>query len=102
MAVSVPSRPIRALVVTPIVFTGALIVTVLSPLLHLVLATIDVVDRRNWRFTRIVGLGIAFCVVELFGLVMAFVLWIVSGFGLWLRADPIHRLRVRVPCRPAS
>jgi 1-acyl-sn-glycerol-3-phosphate acyltransferase len=96
MAVSVPSRPIRALVVTPIVFTGALIVTVLSPLLHLVLATIDVVDRRNWRFTRIVGLGIAFCVVELFGLVMAFVLWIVSGFGLWLRADPIQKLHLWV------
>lgn len=96
MTVRVPPAPIRALVITPIAFLGALTVTILSPLLHLILAGIDLIDRKNWRFTRIVGLGIAFCVVETFGLVMAFLLWIASGFGLWMESTPIQRLHLWV------
>lgn len=96
MAVKVPPWPIRTFVVTPIVFVGALLVTILSPILHLLLALIDLLDRRNWRFTRIVGLGIAFCVVEVFGLVMALLLWILSGFGLWMGAERIQRLHLWV------
>ena len=92
MAVKVPPPSIRALVVTPITFIGALAVTILSPILHLVLALIDLIDRRNWRYTRIVGLGIAFCVVETFGLIMAFLSWVASGFGLWMTSEPIQRL----------
>lgn len=96
MAMRVPSRSVRALVLTPITFAGALVVTILSPLLHLVLAAIDIVDRRRWRFTRIVGLGIAFCVVELFGLVMAFLLWVASGFGVWMQTSLIQSLHRKV------
>ena len=92
MALKVPPKPVRALVITPIVFVGSLLITVLSPALHLLLAIIDLVDRKRWRFTRIVGLGIAFCVVELFGLVMAFVLWLASGFGLWIHTAFFQRL----------
>jgi len=92
MALKVPPRSVRALVITPIVFAGTLLITVLSPVLHLVLAIIDLVDRKQWRFTRIVGLGIAFCVVELFGLVMAFVLWLASGFGLSIHTPFFQRL----------
>lgn len=92
MTVKVPPRSVRAIVITPIVFTGALVVTVFSPVLHLILALIDVLDRRNWRFTRIVGLGIAFCVVEVFGLLMAFFLWMLSGFGMWMKSEPIQGL----------
>lgn len=96
MTVKVPPAPVRALIITPITFVGALIVTILSPVLHLILAVLDLIDRRNWRFTRIVGLGIAFCVVETFGLVMAFLLWIASGFGLWVKSLPIQRLHLWV------
>lgn len=92
MAPKLPSKPVRAMVITPIVFVGSLLVTVLSPVIHLLLAVIDVIDRKQWRFTRIVGLGVAFCVVELFGLVMAFLLWLASGFGLWTRAPLFQRL----------
>lgn len=96
MAVKVPPRSVRALVITPIVFVGALGVTILSPLLHLLLAMIDMIDRRNWRFTRIVGLGIAFCVVEVFGLLMALSLWVISGFGAWMRSEWVQRLHLQV------
>lgn len=96
MALRVPSRPVRALVITPITFAGSLLVAILSPILHLILAVVDLVDRKRWRFTRIVGLGIAFCVVELFGLVMALVLWVASGFGLWMSSPQMQRLHLAV------
>ncbi len=92
MAVAVPHPLVRALVVTPVAFVGSLIVTILSPLLHAILALIDLFDRKNWRFTRVGGLGIAFCVVELFGLTLAFGIWVLSGFGLWMKSKPIHRM----------
>lgn len=91
MAMWVPPAAIRAFVITPVTYVGSLVVTVLSPVLHLVLAAIDLVDRKRWRFTRLGGLGIAFCVVEFIGLTIAFVLWVASGFGLWMRSDPLQR-----------
>ena len=96
MAIAVPPRAVRAFVVTPIVFVGAGAVTVLSPILHLVLALIDLVDRKDWRFTRVVGLGIAFCVLEFFGLIVAFALWLLSGFRLWINAPWMQDLHLWV------
>jgi 1-acyl-sn-glycerol-3-phosphate acyltransferase len=87
----VPPPWFRLLVITPVVFLGCLVVTVLSPLLHLVLALIDLVDRKQWRFTRLGGLGIALCVCELVGLLMAFGLWVGSGFGWAIRRPAFQR-----------
>lgn len=78
----VPPAWFRLLVITPVVFVGAMLVTILSPVLHVGLFVIDLVDRRDWRFTRLGGLGIALCVTEFIGLLMAFVLWVASGFGV--------------------
>jgi hypothetical protein len=81
----VPPRWIRRLVVTPLVFVGALAFTVISPLLHLVAALLDLVfDRKRWRITRVVGIGLAFCVAEVFGLFALFTVWVGSGFGLYM------------------
>ena len=89
-----PPRWIRRLVVAPIVFVGALVLTVLSPLIHLVAAIFDLLfDRKRWRLTRVVGIGLAFCVGEVFGLFALFTVWVGSGFGLfmdrpfWVRAN---------------
>lgn len=92
---NVPPRWIRLLVVTPIVFVGSAIVTVLSPLLHLLLAMIDIVDRKSWRFSRVGGLAIALCVTEFVGLSMAFLLWVASGFGLTLNRPLFRRAHNR-------
>lgn len=83
--IRVPPPWFRLLVITPIVFVGCVVVTVVAPVLHLVLVLIDLVDRRRWRFSRVGGLGIAVCVCELIGLVMAFGLWVASGFGWAIR-----------------
>ncbi len=87
----VPPRLIRVLLITPIVFVATALVTIASPGLHLVLALVDIVDRRDWRFSRMGGLGIALCVTEFFGLLAAFVLWVSSGFGWGVRTPRFQR-----------
>ena len=80
--------------ITPLVFVAALSVTILSPVIHLVAAIFDLAfDRRRWRVSRLVGIGLAFCVAEVFGLFTMFTVWLGSGFGLfmdrpfWIRAN---------------
>lgn len=92
----VPPRWIRRLVITPVVFVVALILTVASPLIHLVAAILDLVfDRRRMRLSRLVGIALAFCVAEVFGLFALFTVWVGSGFGLfmdrpfWVKANNI-------------
>jgi len=95
-AVRLPPRWLRLLLVTPVVFVAAALVTLASPVLHLVLALIDVADRRGWRFSRLGGIGIALCVTEFVGLSAVFVLWVGSGFGAGLRSTPFQRAHNRV------
>lgn len=88
----VPPRWFRVLLVTPLVFIFTGLITLLSPFLHLVLALIDLVDRKEWRFSRLGGIGIALCVTEFIGLLAAFVLWV--GFGFGLRIHSPRSLRI--------
>lgn len=96
MAVAVPPPVVRAFVITPVVYVGSLLVTLLSPVLHAFLALLDLIDQKNWRFTRVGGLGIAFCVVEFFGLTMAFLIWVASGFGLWMHNERFQEMNLWV------
>ncbi len=91
LTTKVPPPWFRLFVLTPVVFVVCAVVTVLSPLLHLCLLLVDVVDRKRWRFTRLGGLGIALCVTEFVGLLMAFGLWIASGFGWRIRSPGFQR-----------
>lgn len=93
---SVPPRWARVAFVTPVVFVGAGIVTLLSPILHVLLAVADLIDRREWRFSRLGGIGIALCVTEFFGLIAVFVLWVAFGFGLRIQSPRSQRLHNRV------
>jgi len=91
---TLPPRWLRRLIVTPVVFVGALVLALLSPILHLVAAVLDLMfDRRRRRISRFVGIGLAFCVVEVFGLFALLTVWVGSGFGIfmdrpfWVRAN---------------
>ncbi len=81
---------------TPIAYIASLAVTVLSPALHVVLALLDLTNPRRMRFTRLVGLGIAFCVVEFVGLTLAFLLWVASGFGHFQQHPTFQKLNFAV------
>jgi 1-acyl-sn-glycerol-3-phosphate acyltransferase len=81
-----PPRWVRRLIITPLVFVGSVVITVASPAVHLVAAILDLVfDRRRWRISRVVGIGLAFAVAEVFGLFALLTVWVGSGFGLFMR-----------------
>ena len=77
-----PPRWVRRLFLAPLVFLVALGFSLASPFLHLIAAILDLIfDRRRWRLSRFVGVGLAFCVVEVFGLFALLTVWVGSGFG---------------------
>ena len=91
-----PPRWVRRLFITPVVFVGAAVLTLCSPLLHLAAAVLDLIfDRRRFRLTRFVGIGLAFCLTEVFALFTMLTVWIGSGFGrfmdrpFWVRANMV-------------
>lgn len=96
MMTRVPPPWIRLFIVTPIVFVGCGLVTLLSPILHVILALVDLVDRKHWRFSRMGGLAIALCVTEFLGLIAVFILWVSAGFGLAIRTELFQHAHNRV------
>ena len=91
-----PPRWVRRLFITPLVFFGAAVLALLSPLLQLLAAALDLIfDRHRFRLSRFVGLGLAFCVTEVFGLFTLLTVWIGSGFGsfmdrpFWVNANRV-------------
>ncbi len=87
-----PPRPIRRLVLTPLAFVIALVVVVVSPLLVSMAALSDLVSRTRWRTTRMTVLGVIFAALEAAGIVVMLLLWVVGGFGLWLRVSWMQRV----------
>ena len=80
-----PPRWVRRLFITPLVFAAGLILTLSAPLLHVFAAVLDLIfDRRRFRLSRFVGIGLAFCATEVFGLFTLFTVWVGSGFGRWM------------------
>ena len=69
----------------------ALLVVMASPLLVVAALSIDLLMRSRWRTTRITLLAVAFAALEVVGLLVVLVLWMVGGAGLWIRARWMQR-----------
>ncbi len=80
-----PPRIVRRLVLAPLGFALCLALLVVSPLLLLTAAVADAFLPGNWRTLRLAAFIVAYVALEVAGLLAMFGLWIVSGFGLWLR-----------------
>jgi 1-acyl-sn-glycerol-3-phosphate acyltransferase len=66
---------------TPVVWAGSLLLFVVAIVLLPSAIVVDVFERRSWRFTRLLGLGAAFCGLEFAALSAAFVLRLRSSDG---------------------
>jgi 1-acyl-sn-glycerol-3-phosphate acyltransferase len=86
-----PPRPVRRLVLAPMVIALALGLIVLSPLLF-VLALLfglgGLLRAGRMRNLRLVGFVVVWLTAEIVALVLLFGLWIVSGFGGRLHTEP--------------
>ncbi len=86
-----PPRPIRRLVLAPLVIVLAVGFVVLSPLLALLALVSGLLARSragHMRSLRLVGFALVWLVAETVVLIMLAGLWVVSGFGGRLRTEP--------------
>jgi 1-acyl-sn-glycerol-3-phosphate acyltransferase len=86
-----PPRPIRRLVLAPLVIVIAVGFVVLSPFLALLALVSGLLARSRagrMRSLRLVGFALIWLVAEAVALVMLTGLWVVSGFGGRLRTEP--------------
>ncbi len=90
-------RLMRRLVATPVVVIGVPLVLIVSPVLLGAPWLADVVtERRRFGFTRLMAVTLSYLIYEWIGVVVAFPLWIASGFGMFMADDWSRRLHYRV------
>ncbi len=94
-----PPRIVRRLVLAPLVFLLCLALIAISPVLLLLAAIADLFLPGNWRTVRLVGFGAVYLVFELIGLIVMFVLWIASGFGLRIRTARVQEWHYKFMAR---
>lgn len=90
-----PPTPVRRLL-DPLLLVLLLAVVVLLPVLVIVAAIASVRLPGRWRGLRILTLAVIWVTVEWVGSVLAFGLWIGSGFGWKLRARAFQRAHYRL------
>jgi 1-acyl-sn-glycerol-3-phosphate acyltransferase len=88
--VRLPPRPVRRLL-DPLLLVLLLLVVVLLPALVLVATVASLRLPGRWRGLRILTLAVVWVVVEWLGVLVAFLLWVASGFGWKLRTRRFQR-----------
>ena len=82
-----PPRIVRRLILAPLALVLCLALIGLSPLLILAAAVADLFLPGSWRTVRLVAFVVCYLALEVAGLVLMFVLWIASGFGVRIRSE---------------
>ena len=91
----VPPWLVRRLVVDPLFFLIALAGVLVSPLVLLISAVVDVVLPGRLRTTRLLALGVVYLACEAVALVVLFALWIRGGFGFAMSSAKVEELHHR-------
>ncbi|MGB9376317.1 MAG: 1-acyl-sn-glycerol-3-phosphate acyltransferase [Mycobacteriales bacterium] len=86
-----PPLILRRLVVAPVVLVLCLLLLVAAPLILAVAAVLDLALPGHWRTLRLTAYLEWSVLFEVIGLVGMFVLWVASGFGVWMRSGRIQR-----------
>ena len=85
-----PPRPVRRLL-DPLLLVVLLLVVLLLPLLVVIATLLSLRMPGRWRGLRLLALALVWVTVEWLGLLVAFLLWIASGFGWKLRSPRFQR-----------
>ncbi|HYR62628.1 MAG TPA: 1-acyl-sn-glycerol-3-phosphate acyltransferase, partial [Actinomycetota bacterium] len=93
--IRVPPRLVRRIVLAPVVACCALLLLVISPVLFVLAAIVDVFagGRRTMRF---VAFGVVYCAYEVAGIVAVFWLWLASGAGARIRSEACQERHYRL------
>lgn len=90
-----PPQPVRRLL-DPLLLVLLLAVVALLPVLALGAAVASVRLPGRWRGLRLLTLAVVWVVVEWVGVLLAFGLWVASGFGWKLGSASFQRLHYRL------
>lgn len=82
-----PPRPVRRLIIAPGLVLGVVAASVSLPLIVVGAAFVSRYVPGKWRVLRIVWFLFLYLLVEAAALTMLFSLWVLSGFGLKIRAS---------------
>ncbi len=77
----IPPIVVRRVFLDPLVFVIALVVVILSPFFFAVAFVGDLFVPGQWKMLRLTKLVVTFMFYEVLGLITAFNLWIIAGFG---------------------
>lgn len=91
----VPPRLVRRLIVNPLALLVAIAGLALSPLILAVSVIADLFLPGRFRTTRLLAVLVVFLACEVVGIVVGFVLWLVSGFGAGLRSKGMQNAHHR-------
>ena len=91
-----PPRVVRRLLLGPLVLLLTAWLLLSLPLVLLVAMALTPVVPGRWRPLRFLLFVVAYLVMESVGLLVAFVLWIASGFGVYLHRPAFQRAHYRV------
>jgi 1-acyl-sn-glycerol-3-phosphate acyltransferase len=80
----VPHRWLRRLLIAPLVLLATVFVLISMPLILVAAAIASPWVPGRWRPLRILCVGIVYLLLEVFALLALFLLWVISGFGLWM------------------
>jgi len=92
----IPPIGVRRVFLDPVIYVCALASVLTSPILFTLAFVADLIARGPWKFTRTTRLFVVFMGSEVIGLTSAFVLWVVSGFGLAIRSPRFRRANYRL------
>ena len=83
-------RPVRRLVIIPLVFIAELVLVAVSPLVFLVAALVDVAVRGPWRTIRLATVALAVVIYEIAVIAALFFLWISNPSRSALRSEELQ------------
>ncbi len=91
------NRLIRRLVMTPAVVVGVPLVLIVSPLLLVASLLVDLMTgSRQCSSTRLLTMVLSYLIYEWLGVIVAFPLWVATGFGLFMASKWSRRAHYSV------
>ena len=83
-------RLVRRLIIIPLVFVLELALVVISPVVVLIAALVDVVLRGPWRTVRLVAVGLTVVLSEIATVTLLFLLWLANPSRTALRSERLQ------------
>ncbi|HEX2089465.1 MAG TPA: hypothetical protein VHI54_05970, partial [Actinomycetota bacterium] len=92
----VAPKLIRRLVIIPLVFVLEVALVVISPVVVLLAALVDVVLRGPWRTVRLVAVGLTVVLSEITTVALLFFLWMANPSRRALRSERLQNAHYEV------